>query len=41
MPDADVVYQKWVGKDYYNPFVKDFIELHRPHEGRMDKNRGH
>ena len=33
-PDsADVAYQKWVGKDYYNPFVKDFIELHKPHDG--------
>ena len=34
-PDnSDVPYQKWVGKDYYNPFVKDFIELHKPHEGK-------
>ena len=29
----DVVYQKWVGKDYYNPFIKDFIELSKPHQG--------
>ena len=33
-PDnSDVVYQKWVGKDYYNPFIKDFIELNKPHQG--------
>ena len=33
-PDSsDVVYQKWVGKDYYNPFIKDFVELNKPHQG--------
>ena len=33
-PDSsDVAYQKWVGKDYYNPFIKDFIELNKPHQG--------
>ena len=33
-PDSsDVAYQKWVGKDYYNPFIKDFIELDKPHQG--------
>ena len=33
-PDSsDVAYQKWVGKDYYNPFIKDFIELNKPYQG--------
>ncbi len=31
--EPDVPLQKWVGKDYYNPFVKDFIELTQPHQG--------
>ena len=40
-PQEDVdsprpVFQKWVGKDYYNPFVKDFIDLDQPHEGREE-----
>ena len=36
-PDSsDVVYQKWVGKDYYNPFIKDFIELDKPFEGKQN-----
>ena len=36
-PDSSSVpYQKWVGKDYYNPFVKDFIDLHKPHEGKTE-----
>ena len=26
--------QKWVGKDYYNPFIKDFTELHEPLSGK-------
>ena len=30
---SDVAYQTWVGKDYYNPFVKDFVDLGKPHEG--------
>ena len=30
---SDVAYQTWVGKDYYNPFVKDFVDLHKPHDG--------
>jgi hypothetical protein len=33
-PDgSDMAYQKWVGKDYYNPFIKDFVELNKPHQG--------
>ncbi len=31
--EPDVPLQKWAGKDYYNPFVKDFIELTQPHQG--------
>ena len=27
------VYQKWVGKDYYNPYISDFVELHEPLQG--------
>ena len=38
--DMDVAYQKWVGKDYYNPFIKDFIELDKPHEGKLNAGRG-
>jgi len=30
-----MVYQKWVGKDYYNPFIKDFIELEEPLKGML------
>ena len=36
---SDMAYQKWVGKDYYNPFIKDFIELHKPHEGNLTKTK--
>lgn len=25
--------QKWVGKDFYNPFIRDFIELEQPFKG--------
>ena len=25
--------QKWIGKDYYNTFVKDFIDLDSPLDG--------
>ena len=25
--------QRWVGKDYYNPFIKDFTELEEPLSG--------
>ena len=28
-------FQFWAGKDYYNPFVKDFIALHEPYEGEF------
>ena len=28
--DSGEGYQKWVGKDYYNPFIKDFVELEKP-----------
>lgn len=30
-------YQLWVGKDYYNPFMKDFSELHDPFTGEPCK----
>ncbi len=31
--EPDVPLQKWVGKDYYNPFVKDFLDLTQPLAG--------
>ena len=32
---ADEGYQVWVGKDFYNPFIRDFIDLHEPFKGTM------
>lgn len=32
-PDDGATYQMWVGKDYYNPFVKDFAQLAEPLQG--------
>ena len=26
--------QRWVGKDYYNPFIRDFVELNTPFTGQ-------
>ena len=30
---GEEVYQKWVGKDFYNPFIRDFVELNEPSNG--------
>ena len=29
--------QQWVGKDFYNPFIKDFVELHKPFDGQYEE----
>ena len=31
--DSSAVHQKWVGKDYHNPFIEDFVKLDKPFEG--------
>lgn len=28
--DSGEGHQKWVGKDYYNPFIRDFEKLEEP-----------
>ena len=28
-------YQQWIGKDFYNPFIKDFVELNKPFDGQL------
>ena len=30
---GEEVHQKWVGKDFYNPFIRDFVELEQPFKG--------
>ena len=30
---GEEVHQKWVGKDFYNPFIRDFVELNEPSNG--------
>ena len=32
---GEEVYQKWVGKDFYNPFIRDFVELEQPFKGKI------
>ena len=32
---VEKVYQ-WPGKDYYNPYIKDFVDLSQPHEGQTN-----
>ena len=27
--------QQWIGKDFFNPFIKDLIELEKPFEGKL------
>ena len=27
--------QQWVGKDFFNPFIKDFVELDKPFGGML------
>ena len=31
--DGEDVHQKWVGKDFFNPFIEDAKDLHEPFAG--------
>ena len=31
---VEILCQRWIGKDFYNPFIKDFIELDKPFGGQ-------
>ena len=31
---VEILCQRWIGKDFYNPFIKDFIELDKPFDGQ-------
>ncbi|CAI8009389.1 Phospholipase D2 [Geodia barretti] len=32
-------YQQWIGKDFYNPFIKDFVELNKPFDEGYDRSK--
>jgi phospholipase D1/2 len=31
--------QRWIGKDFFNPFIKDLIELEKPFEDMYDRSK--
>jgi phospholipase D1/2 len=37
--DGEEVHQKWVGKDFFNPFIEDAKDLHEPFADQFDRSK--